>query len=98
MSWQAMLESACAKRVARDADPWRAPLQRLKGRVDDDGVERITTQLVLDILEVPQIHRRAGTYRRLAKLMAEIGWTAVRVRGLSRGGYLEQVRGFARTA
>ena len=53
MSWQAMLESACAKRVARDADPWRAPLQRLKGRVDDDGVERITTQLVLDILEVP---------------------------------------------
>lgn len=35
-------------------------------------------------------------YRRLAKLMGELGWTAVRVRGLTRGGYLEQVRGFAR--
>jgi hypothetical protein len=40
--------------------------------------------------------RRSGTYRRLAKLMTELGWTAVRVRGLTRGGYLEQVRGFAR--
>jgi hypothetical protein len=28
----------------------------------------------------------------LAKLMAELGWTAVRVHGLTRGGYLEQVR------
>jgi hypothetical protein len=28
--------------------------------------------------------------------MAELGWTAVRVRGLTRGGYIEQVRGFAR--
>ena len=30
----------------------------------------------------------------VAKLMAELGWTAVRVRGLTRGGYLEQVRGY----
>jgi hypothetical protein len=37
---------------------------------------------------VPQERRRAGTYRRLAKLMAGLGWTAVRVRGLTRGGYL----------
>ena len=32
----------------------------------------------------------------LAKLMAELGWMAVRVRGLTRGGYLEQVRGYCR--
>jgi hypothetical protein len=25
-----------------------------------------------------------------------LGWTAVRVRGLTRGGYLEQVRGYCR--
>jgi len=28
--------------------------------------------------------------------MAELGWTAVRVRDLTRGGYKEQVRGYAR--
>jgi hypothetical protein len=102
MSWQAILEKAAleraarAKRATRDADPWHLPLGRLHRQIGDDGVERITTQLVLDVLDVPHERRRAGTYRRLAKLMAELGWTAVRVRGLTRGGYLEQVRGFAR--
>jgi hypothetical protein len=46
----------------------------------------------------PQRSRTAGTYRRLAKLMAELGWTAVRVRDLTRGGYKEQVRGYIRDA
>jgi hypothetical protein len=64
--------------------------------IGDDGVERVTRQCVLDLLEVPQRARRSGAYRRLAKLMAELGWTAVSVRGLTRDGYLEQVRGFAR--
>jgi hypothetical protein len=96
MSWLDRLEKARAEGIARDAEPWRLALERLQGRVGDDGIERITTQIVLDMLEVPQRARRAGTYRRLAKLMAELGWTAVRVRGLTRGGYMEQVRGFAR--
>jgi hypothetical protein len=30
-------------------------------------------------------------------LMAELGWTAVRVRDLTRGGYKEQVRGYVRS-
>jgi hypothetical protein len=51
---------------------------------------------IFDVLEVPQRNRRAGACRRLAKLMTELGWTAVRVRGLTRGGYLEQVRGYCR--
>ena len=29
-------------------------------------------------------------------MMAELGWTAVRVRDMTRGGYLEQVRGYCR--
>ena len=87
---------ARAERAARDADPWRPPLERVHGKIGDDGIERITTQLLFDILEVPQRSRGAGACRRLAKLMAEVGWTAVRVRGLTRGGYLEQVRGYCR--
>jgi hypothetical protein len=97
MSFFEKLERARAEGIARDADPWRLPLERLRGQIFDDGIERVTTQVVLDVLEVPQRARRAGTFRRLAKLMSELGWTAVRVRGLTRGGYLEQVRGFART-
>jgi hypothetical protein len=90
------LRQAQAEAIARDRDPWRLPLERVHGKIGDDGIERITTQLLFDILEVPQRSRGAGACRRLAKLMAELGWTAVRVRGLTRGGYLEQVRGYCR--
>jgi hypothetical protein len=96
MSFLQKLERAKCEALSRDADPWRLPLERLHGRIGADGVERVTTQIALDVLEVPQRARGAGAYRRLARLMAELGWTAVRVRGLTRGGYLEQVRGFAR--
>lgn len=82
--------------LTQNSDPWRLPLQRVRGQIGDDGVERITTQLLFDILEVPQRGRGAGACRRLATLMAELGWMAVRVRGLTRGGYLEQVRGYCR--
>jgi hypothetical protein len=87
-----------AEALAHDSESWRLPLERLRGQVGDDGVERVTTQRVLDLLEIPQRARRAGTYRRLAKLMTELGWSAVRVRGPTRGGYLEQCRGFSRDA
>src|SRR6059058_1253294 len=82
--------------VERPTDPWLAPLQRVRGKVEFDGLERVSTQTLLDMLEVPQHGRTAGTYRRLATLMAELGWAAVRVRDLTRGGYKEQVRGYVR--
>jgi hypothetical protein len=97
MSWLEKLHVAQAELAARNADPWRLPLERLHGKIGDDDIERITTQLLFDILQVPQRSRGAGACRRLAKLMAELGWMAVRVRGLTRGGYLEQVRGYCRT-
>jgi hypothetical protein len=77
-------------------DPSRLRLQRVRGKVEFDGLEHVSSQTLLDVLEVPQRSRTAGTYRRLAKLMAELGWTAVRVRDLTRGGYREQVRGQVR--
>ena len=82
--------------VEQLADPWLAPLQRVRGKLEFDGSERVSSQTILDMLEVPQRSRTAGTYRRLAKLMAELDWTAVRVRDLTRGGYKEQVRGYVR--
>jgi hypothetical protein len=85
--------------AAEVADPWRFALERVCGKVDIfDRLERVSSQTLLDLLEVPQRTRSAGTYRRLAKVMAELGWTAVRVRDLTRGGYKEQVRGYCREA
>ena len=77
------------------ADPWLAPLQRVHGKIEFDGLERVSSQTLLDTLGVPQ-RSRTVTYRRLAALMAALGWTAVRVRDLTRGGYKEQVRGYVR--
>jgi len=87
---------AAVSAVETPADPWLAPLQRIRGKVEFDGQERVSSQTLLDMLEVPQRSRTAGTYRRLAKLMSELGWSAVRVRDLTRGGYKEQVRGYVR--
>jgi hypothetical protein len=92
-----MREEAAKSAAAETADPWRLRLARVRGRVDFfDRLERISSQTLLDLLEVPQRNRNAGTYRRLARLMAELNWTAVRVRDITRGGYKEQTRGYCR--
>jgi hypothetical protein len=95
MSLLGKLKAARAE-LEQPEDPWLAPLQRVHGKVEFDGQKRVSSQTLLDMLEVPQRSRTAGTYRRLAKLMAELEWTAVRVRDLTRGGYKEQVRGYVR--
>jgi hypothetical protein len=79
-------EEAAKAAVAEAVDPWRLTLERVRGKVDFfDKLERISSQTLLDFLEVPQRNRNAGAYRRLAKVMAELGWTAGRVRDLTRG-------------
>jgi hypothetical protein len=82
--------------LAAKGDPWRLPLERLRGKVWDDNVERVSTQAIFDFLEVPQRNRRAGASRRLAKLMRELGWRPIKGRGLNQRGLLEQIRGYAR--
>src|ERR1700684_2293418 len=96
MSLLERLRTATAE-LERPEGAWLAPLQRVRGKVEFDGLECVSSQNLLDLLEAPQRNRKAGTFRRLAKLMAELGWTAVRVRDLTRGGYKEQVRGYVRT-
>lgn len=98
MSWLGKLQEAKTVVAARPVDPWRLPLERVRGKIDFDGLERVSSQTLLDILEVPQRDRTGSAYRHLAKVMADLGWTAVRVRDLTRGGYKEQVRGYCRNA
>jgi hypothetical protein len=94
--WVEMLRKTAEEALARSSDPWRLRLERVRGKVDYDGVERISTQDLFDILEVPQRARSAGACRRLAALMRELGWTPMKARGLGQSGYREQVRGYAR--
>jgi|SRR6185437_5245137 len=84
--------------AAQPVDPWRLQLERVRGQIGFDGLERISTQTLMDILEVPQRQRTAGTYRHLAALMAGLGWAAVRVRNFNGRGLKEQVRGYVRSA
>jgi hypothetical protein len=98
MSWIEKLKQQRAHMEALNADGWLVRLEGVRGKIGDDGVERISTQALFDLLEVPQRRRTAGASRRLAHLMRELGWSAVRMRGLTRGGFLDQVRGYARDA
>jgi hypothetical protein len=97
VSWITRMREAQAEMAARNADPWRLRLERLRGKVGDDNVERISTQAIFDVLEVPQRNRGAGACRRLARLlMCELGWSPIKARGLNQRGLLEQIRGYAR--
>ena len=96
VSFLEKLRAAQAEAVPQPADPWRLPLERLRGKISDDGIERIATQTVLDFLEIPQRDRNAGTCRRLARLMQQLGWRPIKARGLNQRGLLEQIRGYAR--
>jgi hypothetical protein len=78
-----------------ERDPWRLRLERLRGKVDYDGVERISTQTIFDVLEVPQRGRNSAACRHLAKLMRELGWSPIKARGMQ-NGFRDQVRGWAR--
>jgi hypothetical protein len=96
VSWFGKLEQARSKALARRADPWRLRLERIRGKVCDDGIERISTQAVFDVLEVLQGNRGAGACRRLATLIRDLGWTAIKARGLNQAGFRDMIRGYAR--
>ena len=97
MSFSELLKQSRAQALARNADIWHLRLERLQGKVGDDGVERISTASIFDVLEVPQKGRGAGACRRLAKLMRELGdWKPIKARGLTQGGFRDQIRGYAR--
>jgi hypothetical protein len=100
MSWMSKLkeyrERSRCEMLAQHSDPWRVRLERLRGKIGDDGVERISTQAVFDVLEVLQRNRGAGACRRLAGLMRELGWTPIKARGLNQAGFRDQIRGYAR--
>jgi hypothetical protein len=98
MAFIEKLRQTKAEMQHRDDDPWRLRLERVRGKVGHDGLEFVSTQCLLDILEVPQRARNAATCRRLARVMRGWGWKSVKARGITEAGYRDQVRGWARDA
>lgn len=76
-------------------DPWETTLRKLKGKVGQDGIERIATHEIFDVLEVPMRHRACRTVR-LSHVMRRLGWSNIRARGLNPSSYRDRVRGYAR--
>lgn len=96
LPWTEQLRQSRSEARAQSADPWRIRLERVRSKADSDGVERISTQDLFDLLELPQRSRTAGACRRLATIMRELGWSPIKARGLTQGGFRDQVRGYAR--
>jgi hypothetical protein len=92
---QTLRDGAEQARKSTAEHPWIARLRKLKGRVSADGVERIATHDVFDLLEVPMRRRPSETVR-LSRLMRTLGWLPIRARGLNPGSYRDRVRGYAR--
>jgi transposase-like protein len=98
LSWLERLHSEKVRLENRNADVWVPILERAKGVVDHDGIERVTAQSLLDILKVPMGKRKNEHYQRLTKIMIDLGWSSHRIHGITAGGYREQVHGFCRDA
>jgi hypothetical protein len=95
------MEAAAAEAAQKNPllnDSWYAPTCRLKGRVDWDGYEYITSQACLDALEVPMHGRNGAVFRRLTRLMRAHNWEPIRIKlnGINGGGVKERVRGYQR--
>jgi hypothetical protein len=92
---QKLRDVANSAKASTKEDPWMPTLRKIKGKVGQDGVERIATADVFDILEVAMGARSAQTVR-LSRVMRQLGWQNIRARGLNPGSYRDRVRGYAR--
>lgn len=92
---QQLRDAAHSAKASSKEDPWMPTLRKIKGKVGQDGIERISTTDVFDVLEVPMGARPAQTVR-LSRVMRRLGWSNIRARGLNPGSYRDRVRGYAR--
>jgi hypothetical protein len=83
---------------AKPVDPWRLRRERVRGATGFDNLERISSQRLMDLLEVEQRKRTTAAYRHLCKVMVSLGWSPVRVRDFNGRGFKETVRGYVRGA
>lgn len=76
--------------------PWRPVLEKLRGRIGSDKVERIATEKLFDALGLMRHERTPEAAKQVKNLMVELGWTAVRTMDVTSRGRASRVRGYAR--
>lgn len=81
-----------------DPAGWATKLRNCRGQVGHDGLERITTERLFDLLEAPRHHRTPEAAKKLKDVMLGLDWTAVRVSAPTARGRAARVRGYCRTA
>ena len=77
-------------------DLWIVPLRTIGGEVGHDRLERISTDRVFELLDIPRLKRTPEAAKRLKLLMVDLGWTPVRSRHVTSRGRAARVRGYAR--
>lgn len=80
------------------SDPWSVTLDSIKGRIGSDGVERISTEMVFEWLDVPPFKRTPEMAEKIRGSMVRRGWVPVRTRHATSKGHAARVRGYARLA
>ena len=85
-----------ARSSIKPSDPWIGDLRKIRGRTGNDGVNRIATEAVFDLLALPRFQRTPEAGKRIKTIMLELGWTPVRARHVTSRGRAARVRGYAR--
>jgi hypothetical protein len=78
------------------SNPWLPLLVKLRGQRGSDGVERLTTEHIFDILDVPLSKRTPQAARTICSAMVALGWSPIRLRSASSRGRSSRVRGYGR--
>jgi hypothetical protein len=101
MAWTEQLRAVRETKKAAAEHPWRAILSDVTGDVGHDGVERIATDRLFDLLDVflpegmPRFKRTPEAQKKLKAQMVLLGWCPVRARLVTRG-FAARVRAYAR--
>jgi hypothetical protein len=66
------------RQTVKPSDPWMASLRNIQGSLGSDGIERISTERVFELLDLPRLKRTPEAAKRLRCLMVELGWTVGR--------------------
>jgi hypothetical protein len=100
MAWTEQLRGARENHTVSE-HPWRPILEAIKGEVGRDGVERIATDRLFDLLDVflpegmPRFKRTPEAQKQVKAQMVLLGWCPVRARLVTRG-FAARVRAYAR--
>jgi hypothetical protein len=80
----------CAQQAEQGSDPWKRVLERALPA----NVTSVSTNALLDLLDVPPT---TGNARRLAKTMRSLGFIPLKSRRLTPGGFRDTtIRGWSR--